>query len=133
MSEHEYDERDDEDGPFEDAPFDEDGEDGEDGEDKDDEDGPFEDDEVGAEGNRRVGATALGVLEYVARSIVDDRESVFVDAEEGSGRVTFHVHVAPDDMGRLIGKRGRVAHAIRAVVSAAAHRDGVRAEVEFED
>ncbi|MBI2168590.1 MAG: KH domain-containing protein [Actinobacteria bacterium] len=89
--------------------------------------------EVAPEGNRRVGATALSVLEYIARSIVDDRESVFVDAEEGNGRVTFHVHVAPDEMGRLIGKRGRVAQAIRAVVSAAAHRDGVRAEVEFED
>lgn len=86
-----------------------------------------------ADGNRRVGATALTVLEYIARSIVDDRESVFVDTEEASGRVTFHVHVAPDDMGRLIGKRGRVAHAIRTVVGAAAHRDGVRADVEFED
>lgn len=85
------------------------------------------------EGNRRVGATALEVLEYVARGLVEDRESVFVDAEEGNGRVTFHVHVAPDDMGRLIGKRGRVAHAIRTVVGAAAHQDGVRAEVEFED
>ena len=89
--------------------------------------------EVAPEGNRRVGATALEVLEYVAQSIVDDRESVFVDAEEGSGRVTFHVHVAPDDMGRLIGKRGRVAQAIRTVVAAAAHRDGVKADVEFED
>lgn len=102
----------------------------------DDVDGNRVDDDqqqVAAEGNRRVGATALTVLEYIAKSIVDDRESVFVDTEEGSGRVTFHVHVAPDDMGRLIGKRGRVAHAIRTVVGAAAHRDGVRAEVEFED
>ena len=89
--------------------------------------------EVAPEGNRRVGATALTVLEYVAQSIVDDRESVFVDAEEGAGRVTFHVHVAPDDMGRLIGKRRRVAQGIRTVVAAAAHRDGVRADVEFED
>lgn len=90
-------------------------------------------DEVAPEGNRRVGATALQVLEYIAKSIVDDQESVFIDPEEGNGRVTFHVHVAPDEMGRLIGKRGRVAQAIRAVVAAAAHRDGVKADVEFED
>lgn len=91
------------------------------------------DDEVAAEGNRRVGATALGVLEYVARSIVDDPDAVFIDTDEGNGQVSFHVHVAPDDMGRVIGKRGRVAQAIRAVVAAAAHRDGVTSEVEFVD
>lgn len=91
------------------------------------------DDEVAAEGNRRVGATALSVLEYIAKSIVDDPEAVFIDTEEGNGAVTFNVHVAPDDMGRVIGKRGRVAHAIRAVVSAAAHQDGVKADVEFVD
>lgn len=101
--------------------------------DADDDDGDGDGDEGPDDGNRRVGATALTVLQYIAKSIVDDRESVFVDTEEGGGRVTFHVHVAPDDMGRLIGKRGRVAHAIRTVVGAAAHRDGVRADVEFED
>lgn len=90
-------------------------------------------DEIAPEGNRRVGATALAVLEYITRSIVDDPDSVFIDTEEGDGEVTFNVHVAPDDMGRVIGKRGRVAHAIRAVVSAAAHQDGVKSGVEFVD
>ncbi|HVM41380.1 MAG TPA: KH domain-containing protein [Acidimicrobiia bacterium] len=98
----------------------------------DDHDDDF-DDEVAPDGNRVVGATARGVLEYIAKNLVDDPESVFVDAKEGGREVTFHVHVAPDDMGRLIGKRGRVAHAIRAVVAAAAHRDGVKAGVEFVD
>lgn len=97
-------------------------------------DAGYDDDgEVAAEGNRRVGATALSVLEYLAKNIVDDPEAVFIDTDEGSGAVTFHVHVAPDDMGRVIGKRGRVAQAIRTLVAAAAHRDGVKADVEFVD
>lgn len=91
------------------------------------------DDEVAAEGNRIEGATARQVLEYVTKSIVDDPESVFIDSDEGNGRVTFHVHVAPGDMGRVIGKRGRVANAIRAVVAAAAHSEDISTEVEFED
>ena len=115
--------------------------DADDEEDEDDDD--FDDDEaddeeehaaeIAAEGNRIVGATALTVLEYVVKEIVDDPESVFVDTAESRGEVTFNVHVAPDDMGRVIGKRGRVAQAIRQVVGVAAHREGVTANVEFVD
>lgn len=101
--------------------------------DEDEFDGNRADGDDGYEGNRIEGATALRVLEYVTKSIVDDEAGVFVDSEARGGTVTFHVHVAPDDMGRVIGKRGRVAQAIRAVVSAAGHREGVKTEVEFED
>lgn len=125
MSEHEHDDFDDDDYDDEDDDFDEDYDD------EDDDEGG--DDEVAPEGNRIVGATARQVLEYVTKAIVDDPEGVFIDTDEGNGQVTFHVHVAPDDMGRVIGKRGRVANAIRAVVAAAAYDDGVSTEVEFED
>jgi hypothetical protein len=120
------DEAEDEDDDFEDeedADFD----------DEEDDDEDEDDDDVAPEGNRVVGATARQTLEYIAKSIVDDPEAVFIDTDEGKGSVIFHVHVAPDDMGRLIGKRGRVAQAIRQVVAAAAHRDGVSANVEFVD
>ena len=77
------------------------------------------------------GATAVAVLEHVVTSIVEDPEAVEIDVDEGRRAVTLRVHVAPDDMGRVIGKRGRTAHAIRTVVRAAAARDGVEADVDF--
>jgi uncharacterized protein len=85
------------------------------------------------EGNRVVGATPRAVLEYLAKSIVDDEESVVVEAEEGRNGLTLRLHVAPADMGRVIGRRGRVAQAIRTVVRAAGAREGVDAEVDIVD
>ena len=94
----------------------------------------IDDDEIGDdEGNRVVGATPRAVLEYLAKSIVDDEESVVVEAEEGRGGLTLRLHVAPADMGRVIGRRGRVAQAIRTVVRAAGAREGVDAEVDIVD
>ncbi len=66
-------------------------------------------------------------------SLVDDADAVRIDALERRNRVRLEVRVGPDDMGRVIGKRGRVAGAIRTVVRAAAVRDGVDVDVEFED
>jgi predicted RNA-binding protein YlqC (UPF0109 family) len=83
--------------------------------------------------NRVPAATAQAVLEYVVRSIVDDPDSVEIDLDEDGRRPALNVHVAPGDMGRVIGKRGRVAQSIRTVVRAAASRDGVEVEVEFVD
>ncbi len=85
------------------------------------------------EGNRVVGALPRAVLEYLAKSIVDDAESVVVEAEEGRNGLTLRLHVAPADMGRVIGRRGRVAQAIRTVVRAAGAREGVEAEVDIVD
>ena len=78
-------------------------------------------------------ATAQRVLEYLTRQLVDDPDAVAVEAEEGSDRTVLNVRVAPGDMGRVIGKRGRVANAIRTLVRAAAVRDGVEVDVEFLD
>jgi len=78
-------------------------------------------------------ATAQAVLRHVVSSLVDDREAVQIDVTEGRSLPRLTVRVGPSDMGRVIGKRGRVAQAIRTVVRAAAVRDGTDVEVEFED
>jgi predicted RNA-binding protein YlqC (UPF0109 family) len=82
--------------------------------------------------NTVTAASARAVLEYLARAVVDDPDGVDVEVEEGRP-VTLSVHVSEGDMGRVIGKRGRVANAIRTVVRAAAARDGVEVDVEFVD
>ena len=79
------------------------------------------------------GATARSVLEYLVRSIVDDPDSVEVEVKETNRGIRLDVTVGPGDMGRVIGKRGRVAGAIRTVVAAAAASDDSSVEVEFVD
>ena len=91
-------------------------------------------DEIAAEGNRIVGGTPKGVLEYVARNIVDDPDGVFVEtSERRGGDVELRLHVSPSDMGKVIGRRGRVAQALRQVVAAAGTREGVRASLDIVD
>ena len=85
------------------------------------------------DGNRIEGGVARAVLEYLARSIVDDADSVVVDVEQRRGSTTLRLHVAPADMGRVIGRRGRVAQAVRTVVRAAGASEGVNAEVDIVD
>jgi len=98
-------------------------------EDLDDED-PEDDDD---RGNRVVGAVPQTVLEYLARRIVDDPDSVVVEVSEGRNRIDLRLNVAPDDMGKVIGRRGRTAQAIRTVVRAAGAREGVEASVDIVD
>jgi predicted RNA-binding protein YlqC (UPF0109 family) len=91
-------------------------------------------DEIGAEGNRIVGGIPKGVLEYVARNIVDDPDGVFVEtSERREGGVELRLHVSPSDMGKVIGRRGRVAQALRQVVAAAGTKEGVRATLDIVD
>jgi predicted RNA-binding protein YlqC (UPF0109 family) len=78
-------------------------------------------------------ATARTVLEYVVRALVEDPDAVSVEFDDRGRRPTLNVHVGPGDMGRVIGKRGRVAQSIRTVVRAAAVRDGLDVDVEFVD
>jgi len=93
-----------------------------------------EGDEIGAEGNRIVGGVPKGVLEYVARNIVDDPDGVFVEtSERRGGEVELRLHVSPSDMGKVIGRRGRVAQALRQVVAAAGTKEGVRASLDIVD
>ena len=79
---------------------------------------------------------ASAVLSHVVRSLVDDPEAVRVEALPGGGRrrnLLLEVRTGPGDMGRVIGRRGKTAQAIRAVVRAAATRDGVDVDVDFVD
>lgn len=77
--------------------------------------------------------TAKSVCEYIVRSIVDDPDAVSVEVSESGSGVRLDVTVGDGDMGRVIGKRGRVASAIRTVVRAAGSRDDAEVEVEFVD
>jgi predicted RNA-binding protein YlqC (UPF0109 family) len=101
----------------------------------DDEDDEFEDEDEdeGDDFNRVVGATSKQVLEYLARAIVDEPDAVEVDVSERRGGVMLSLHVAPDDMGKVIGRRGRVAQAIRTVVRAAGASEGIEASVDIVD
>ncbi|MEG1407349.1 MAG: KH domain-containing protein, partial [Ruthenibacterium sp.] len=68
------------------------------------------------------------LLLAVAQGLVEDKDAVQVTVDEPNeeGTVVFHLHVAAGDMGRVIGKQGRIAKAIRVVMRAAAVREGVK-------
>lgn len=83
--------------------------------------------------NHEVGGIAHAVLDHLARSIVDDPESVVIETEDTRHGVKLLLHVAPEDMGRVIGRRGRIAQAIRTVVRAAGAREGIDASVDIVD
>jgi predicted RNA-binding protein YlqC (UPF0109 family) len=77
--------------------------------------------------------SAVKVLSFLVRSVVDDPDAVAVEVDEGGRRTALNVTVGDGDMGRVIGKRGRVAQSIRTVTRAAAARDGVDVDIEFLD
>jgi uncharacterized protein len=96
----------------------------------DDYDDDYED-EIAPEGNRIVGARARSVVEHVTRSLAGDPDAIEVQVEERRDEVALLVHANPDDMGRLIGRRGRVIQALRQLTRAAGTADGVRANVDI--
>ena len=67
------------------------------------------------------------VLEWIARRLVDDPDAVRVETEEREDAVVFKLFVAPDDVGKVIGRQGRMARALRSIVRAA----GARAEERY--
>jgi len=70
------------------------------------------------------------LVEYLARSLVDEPDAVNVE-EVDAGRVTvYEVTVAEDDVGKLIGRQGKVIRAVRSLVKAAATRQGIRVDVD---
>lgn len=74
------------------------------------------------------------LLKNIAKGLVDnpDAVSVTIDEPDEHGNVVYHLHVAEGDMGRVIGKQGRIAKAIRTVVKARATKDGVRVQVDID-
>jgi predicted RNA-binding protein YlqC (UPF0109 family) len=80
------------------------------------------------------GSIVEKVVTYVVTQIVDDPDSVQVEiVPDGDDAIVAEVRTAKSDMGRVIGRRGRVARAIRSVASVAGDEEGVSVEVDFLD
>jgi len=73
------------------------------------------------------------LLEWLARRLVDEPEAVRVETEEHEDTIVFRLHVAPDDVGKVIGKQGRIARALRSVVRAGGARAHERYVLEIAD
>lgn len=71
------------------------------------------------------------LVEVIAKALVDNPEEVVVTQKGESRNITVELHVAADDMGKVIGKQGRIAKAIRSVVKAASTKDNKRVDVEI--
>ena len=73
------------------------------------------------------------LLETIVSELVENKDAVevVVDEPNAEGIVVYHLHVAPDDMGRVIGKQGRIAKAFRTVVNAAATKENKKVTVEI--
>ena len=74
------------------------------------------------------------LITEIVKGLVEDKDNISVQKEEPDeeGVVTYRIHVAPDDMGRVIGKQGRIAKAIRTVVRSVASRTGEKVAVEID-
>jgi len=74
------------------------------------------------------------LLISIAAGLVDEPEKVTVDVDDinEEGVIVYHLHVAQDDMGRVIGKQGRIAKAIRTVMRATANRSDTKISVEID-
>ena len=72
-------------------------------------------------------------LEYVARSLVDNPDDVVVEVEEDGDEITLFLTVAESDMGRVIGRDGRIANAVRALLRVMGSRQGRHVELEIVD
>ncbi|MDE5932763.1 MAG: KH domain-containing protein [Lachnospiraceae bacterium] len=71
------------------------------------------------------------LVEVIAKSLVDYPDEVVVTQKEEGKNITIELHVAASDMGKVIGKQGRIAKAIRSVVKAASSKDNKRVDVEI--
>ncbi|MDE6749154.1 MAG: KH domain-containing protein [Lachnospiraceae bacterium] len=71
------------------------------------------------------------LVEVIAKALVDNPDEVVVNQKEDGRNITLELHVAATDMGKVIGKQGRIAKAIRSVVKAASSKDNKRVDVEI--
>jgi len=76
---------------------------------------------------------ARDVVEVVAKALADRPEAVRVTERESKGQMVVELSMAPGDLGRVIGRQGRTAAAIRTLVTLAAELDGTKATVDFRD
>jgi predicted RNA-binding protein YlqC (UPF0109 family) len=73
------------------------------------------------------------LLEYMAKALVNEPDQVSVEVVEGDRSMILQLRVGPEDVGRVIGKNGRTAQAMRTLIKAAAVREGISAIVEIMD
>jgi predicted RNA-binding protein YlqC (UPF0109 family) len=73
------------------------------------------------------------LVEFIGKSLADNPDQVMVEAQDKGHETVYTMYVAPEDMGRLIGKGGRIAKAIRTVVKASAIKSGVQIHVEIDE
>jgi len=71
------------------------------------------------------------LIEFMARSLVDYPDEVEVSEEDAGDHIIFHLKVAESDMGKVIGKQGRIANAMRTMLKVAALRQGARVSLEI--
>ncbi len=71
------------------------------------------------------------LVEVIAKALVDNPDEVVVTEKKDGRNIMIELHVAPSDMGKVIGKQGRIAKAIRAVVKAASTRENVKVDVDI--
>ena len=79
------------------------------------------------------GRSLKDLLLYIARSLVENPDAVSVTEVEGAQELTLELRVAPEDMGKVIGRQGRIAKEIRVLMRSAAQRAGKRLNVEIVD
>jgi uncharacterized protein len=73
------------------------------------------------------------LLEYLARQLVDEPDAVHVERVDEADAVVLRLHVAQDDLGKVIGKQGRIARALRTIVRAGSVREHRRVQLEIVD
>ena len=73
------------------------------------------------------------LLEYIAKSLVEFPDQVRVDETDRNGEIILELHVAPSDMGKVIGRQGRIAKDIRSIIKSVAIRENVRVTVDIID
>ncbi len=71
------------------------------------------------------------IIQTIAKSLVDNPDDVIVTERKEGNTIFLELHVAPTDMGKVIGKQGRVAHAMRTVLKSAAMKENCRVELEI--
>jgi predicted RNA-binding protein YlqC (UPF0109 family) len=80
-----------------------------------------------------VSARARAVVEAIAKSLADKPDAVQVVERESRGQMFLELTMAPGDMGRVIGRQGRTAQAVRTLANLAAEMDGTKVSVDFRD
>ncbi len=73
------------------------------------------------------------LVEVIAKALVDNPDEVVVSEKRDGRNIVLELHVAPADMGKVIGRQGRIAKAIRSVVKAASTRENLKVDVEIVD